>query len=102
MSRRDKLLAMLEAQPDDPFLHFGLAMESVKEQRHDDALARFDRVMQLDPNYTAAHYHKGNTLIALGRLDDARAILRDGVDAARSAGDAHTLGEMQQLLDSIA
>ncbi len=101
MSRHDKLLAMLEKDPLDPFLHFGVAMELVKEGRQDEAIARFDRTIELDPAYTAAHYHKGNTLIGIGKGEEARAVLTAGIEKARCTGDAHTAGEMQDLLDTI-
>jgi predicted Zn-dependent protease len=102
MSRREKIEKLLEKEPDDVFLNFGLAMELVKENEPEDALARFDRVLQLDPRYHAAHFHKGSTLIALGRADEARRVLTQGVAAARASGNAHAEGEMTELLASVA
>lgn len=101
MSRREKLEGLLAGSPDDPFLHFGLAMELVKEGRIDDALAGFDRTVQLDSHYTAAHYHKGQTLIRAGRLVEAGDVLRRGIQAARECGNDHARSEMQELLASI-
>ena len=102
MSRAEKIIQMLQTEPDDVFLNFGLAMEYVKAGQQDKALVQFDRVLALDATYTAAHYHKGNTLIGLGRTDEARQILTSGVTAAQGNGDAHAEGELQVLLDSIA
>ena len=102
MSRREKLEQMLEKEPDDAFLHFGLAMELVKEGQQDDAIGRFDRVLKIDPVSTAAFYHKGNTLIGLERLDDAKSALRAGIEAAKQISNAHAQREMEELLDSIA
>ena len=92
---------MLEKEPNDVFLNFGLAMEYVKAGHHDEALTQFDRILALDSTYTAAHYHKGNTLIGMGRTDEARQVLTSGVTAARANGDAHTENELQVLLESI-
>ncbi|MBI4718900.1 MAG: tetratricopeptide repeat protein [Planctomycetes bacterium] len=100
MVRREKLEALLQSSPDDPFLHFGLAMELAKEGDVASALARFDRVIELDHGYAPAFYHKGSVLIASGRFDEARAVLRAGVQAARAAGNAHAESEMQALLDT--
>ena len=101
MSRREKLEVLLAKSPDDPFLHFGLAMELVKEGRFDDACAKFDRTISLDPHYTAAFHHKCNALISAARIDDARKTLQAGITAARAVGNDHALGEMQELLNSI-
>ncbi len=102
MSRREKLEQMLERQPDDPFLHYGLAMEHVKEGDVGAALDRFDRTLSMDADYVAAYFHKGNTLVGAGRIDEAKATLRAGIEAARRKNDTHAEGEMQGLLDSLA
>jgi len=102
MSRLAKLQQLLEKNPADVFLHFGLAMELAKEGAIDDAVARFDRVLSLDPKYIPAHFQKGNALLAAGRSDDARAALRTGIAAAMTHGDPHAAEEMQGVIDSIA
>ena len=43
----------------------------------------------------------GQALMRHDRVPDACAVLRQGVEAARKAGDTHAQGEMQGLLDSI-
>jgi len=101
MPRRDRIERMLEQEPDDVFLNFSYAMELAKENDIDGALAQFDRVISLDPTYTAAHYHKGNTLIGLGRLDEARVVLQEGIAACKQIGDDHAHREMLDLLTSI-
>ena len=101
MSRREKLRKMLEENPDDVFLNFGLAMELAKEGATQAAIAQFNRVLELDGRYLAAHFQKGSTLIAAARIEEARAALSSGVDAARAAGDPHAESEMRALLDSL-
>ena len=101
MPSREQIEKLLKAEPDDVFLNFGLAMELRKANLADQAIARFDRVIQLDPTYTAAYYHKGNTLIALGRNEEAQPVLRAGVEASRQVGNPHAESEMQALLDGI-
>ena len=102
MTRIHKIQQLLEKEPDDAFLNFGLAMEFIKEGNTESAIEAFDRVLTLDPSYSAAHYHKGNTLLGLGRLEEAKTVLEQGVAAAKAAGDSHTQGEMQELLDGIS
>jgi len=91
---------MLQREPDDVFITYGLAMELVKEGRMDEAMQRFDRVLQLDPAYTTAYFQKGSALLSHGRLDEAVAVLQSGIAAARKAGDHHAADEMGALLES--
>ena len=42
-------------------------------RRFEDALARFDRALQLKPKDPALLSNRGNVLLGLGRLDDAPA-----------------------------
>lgn len=101
MPSREKLQKLLENEPDDVFLNFGLAMEMKKEGSFDDALAQFDRVIELDATYTAAFFQKGNTFIELGRIEEATSTLQRGVEAARQIGNTHAAGEMQEVIDHL-
>ena len=101
MSRREKLEKMLQGQPDDPFLHYAMAMEWVKEGKPDLALDRFDRVLALDAGYLGAYFQKANMLVGEGRTGEARETLQTGIAAARKKSDGHAADEMQGLLDSL-
>jgi hypothetical protein len=43
----------------------------------------------------------GQALNRLGRVEEACRMLREGIAAARAAGDSHALGEMEGLLSAI-
>ncbi len=101
MSRREKIERLVEMEPDDVFLNFSLAMELVKEGLIDEAIARFDRVLELDSADIAAYVQKGSVLIDAGRSVDARATLSLGLTVAEKAGDAHMADQMRQLLKAI-
>ena len=98
MSRIEQLRNLLADEPDDVFLNFGLAMELVHAGQADEALAAFDAVIALDPNYTAAHVQKAHLLIKAGRREDARAVIDAGIASAKKAGDAHTVEKLEQLI----
>lgn len=101
MSRREKLQQLIERDPADPFLHFALAMEWAKESRLDEALRCFDRAIELNPDYCAAYYHRGNTLAQSGRTDEARQTLTRGIAVAERCGDSHSQREMIELRDRM-
>lgn len=101
MSRREKIEALLADDPTDSFLRYSLAMELDKEGDHDASLTRFAELTRDDPPYVAAFFMAGQQLARLERVNDARAYLRDGIEAARAQGDAHAAGEMSEFLASL-
>jgi hypothetical protein len=101
MSRREKIEAMLADDPGDTFLRYSLAMELDKEGNHEASLAKFAELTSDDPPYVPAFFMAGQQLARLGRMDEARAILRNGIDAAHSQHDLHAAGEMSEFLTSL-
>jgi tetratricopeptide (TPR) repeat protein len=100
-SRREKIEAMLVDDPADVFLRYSLAMELDKEQCHDESLARFDELTKDDPPYVAAFFMAGQQLTRLDRINEARTVLRDGIEQARAQGDSHAAAEMSEFLASL-
>ncbi|MEQ8849596.1 hypothetical protein [Botrimarina sp.] len=101
MSRREKIEALLADDPRDAFLRYSLAMELDKEGDHDTSLARFDELTKDDPPYVPAFFMAAQQLARLERVNEARAYLRDGIEAARSQGDAHAAAEMSEFLATL-
>lgn len=100
-ARMGKLLAMLQKQPDDTFLLYGLAMEHKKAGDAANALRSFDRVLALDPGYCYAYHQKGLIYESQDDLDSARRSYREGAAAAARKGDAHAQGEIAAALQAI-
>ena len=50
----EKIEELLEREPNDVFLNFGLAMALRSAGREDESLARFDRTCEIEPTYVAA------------------------------------------------
>jgi|SRR3954454_22221975 Tfp pilus assembly protein PilF len=96
--RMRQLRQMLDRQPDDPFLLYGLAMEYKKADEPARALEFFDQVLRRDPNYCYAYYQRAQVHESLGDVDAARRTLREGVEAAKRSGDAHALSEIEAAL----
>jgi hypothetical protein len=101
MSRRAKIEAMLVDDPDDVFLRYSLAMELDKEGDHTQSLAKFAELTRDSPPYVPAFFMAGQQLVRLGRVDEAREILRNGIQAADSQRDFHAAGEMSEFLASL-
>jgi thioredoxin-like negative regulator of GroEL len=101
MSRREKIEAMLADDPGDTFLRYSLAMELDKEGDHNASLAKFAELTRDDPPYVPAFFMAGQQLVRIGRADEAREILRNGINAATRQDDAHAAREMSEFLASL-
>lgn len=101
-SRIDKLLRLLEIEPDDAFCLYALAQEYAKVGRHDEALRHFNRVVAIEPGHGYAYYHKARSLAAMGRVDEARAVLMQGLQAVDSAADPKAARELSEYFQALA
>jgi tetratricopeptide (TPR) repeat protein len=101
MSRKTAILAMLADEPNDPFLNYSLAMEYRREGDFDRCLETFGQLISNQPPYVPAFFMAAQVLVDLDRIDAARSFLRDGIEAARAAGDRHAAGEMSEYLATL-
>ena len=98
MDRLATLQEFLRDDPDDPFTRFALAQEHAKRGDADRALALYQALVRDRPDYVGTYYHLGALYRQLGRDDEARGVLRAGVQAATAAGDLHARAELQGAL----
>jgi hypothetical protein len=101
--RMSQIEAMLTEDPDDAFLRYGLAMEHASAG--DDAtcvtVLRDLIARTVATPYVPAFLQCGQALARLDRGAEACDVLRQGITAARAAGDTHAQGEMEGLLATI-
>jgi tetratricopeptide (TPR) repeat protein len=100
--RLTQLHKLHAADPRDPFLTYGIALEHAKAGQLDDALAWLDKTLAADRKYCYAYFQKAKMLSEKGDDDGAKATLHEGIRVAREAGDEHAGSEMMQLLESMA
>ena len=100
-NRLEILKNMVAEKPTDSFSRYGLAMEYANTGDLEQAVVEYEALLSFNPGYAAAYYHGGQAFEKLGRLDDARAIYRRGLEATRSSGDMHTNSELQAALDIL-
>ena len=92
---------MLEAEPKDAFCLYSMGQEHAKQGAFLEAVQWYDRTLEADPDYCYAYFHKARSLEELGRIDEAGAALRAGIERARAAGDRHALSELSGYLDQL-
>jgi tetratricopeptide (TPR) repeat protein len=99
--RLSKIQAMLQTSPDDAFLHYAASLEHRKSNDLYRALASLDRTIAIDPNYSYAYFQKGQVLEEQGQPGQASRAYQAGLEAARRAGDARAMSELQAALDLL-
>jgi predicted Zn-dependent protease len=100
--RRLMLEASLSEDPNDPFLRYGLALQCLRDGDVDEGRQRLRSLITDDPEGQVAAYQQlGQSYAETGELPAALAILQAGVAKARSAGNWHAAGEMEQLIASL-
>jgi tetratricopeptide (TPR) repeat protein len=100
-SRLQMLAQFLEQNPGDAFARYGLAMEYSKAGQTEQALAEFQKLLELHPDYTNGYFMAAQTLERNGRTAEAKKMLESGVEAARRTGNKHALSEMSGMLEEL-
>jgi len=100
-SRRERIESMLREDPQDTFLRYSLALELQKEGEFERSQEGLRTLMEEIPPYVPAFFMAAQFLAGKCHVDEARSILRAGIDAARQVGDSHAAGEMGEFLASL-
>lgn len=102
----NKRLTMLEnltqSAGADAFAWYGLAMEYRRENRSTEALAAFQRLRELHPDYLPTYLMAGQVLLAGKDVAEARGWLEAGIVVAERAGNEKTLSELREALEECA
>jgi len=100
-SRRARIEAMLVDDPTDSFLRYGLAMEMAGEGDYEGSVRQMQSLLADRPPYVPAFFMSAQHLVKLDRIAEARTILREGIEFARTEGNSHAAGEMSEFLTSL-
>ena len=99
--RLETMRAMVAKNPANPLARFGLANEALKARLYGEAAENL-RI------YLGAHVDEGNgygrlaeALYNLGRVDEARAALRDGIEASQRFGHPSMANEFEARLEEL-
>lgn len=101
MPRLEQILQLLEADPGDVFLRYALGMEYRSLGDAAAAGENFRKLMANSPPHVPSFFMLGQLLVEQGEIEEARTVLRDGIEHARTQGDAHAAGEMSQFLADL-
>jgi tetratricopeptide (TPR) repeat protein len=100
-TRLEQLQKMLEREPNDTFLLYGLAMEHKKAGDKNLALQLLAKVAELDPGHGYSFFQSGQILETSGDAASARKAYESGITAANKSGDAHARSELEGALSML-
>jgi tetratricopeptide (TPR) repeat protein len=104
MERMDKiamLTEILQANPADSFARYGLAMAYAAEGKNEEALREFATGIEKNPDYVPAYQMSAQTMMKLGRTEEAKSRLQAGLEACDRTGNTHAASEMGAMLDEL-
>lgn len=102
MDRIVALQGMLEADPTNDFVRYGLAQEFVKRGEDRRAVEEFRHILDANADYQAAYYHAGKALERLGRVGEAKATYLRGIEASHRTGNSHARSELEAALEEVS
>jgi predicted Zn-dependent protease len=101
MDKIAALIEILELDPTNAFARYGLAIEHVAHGHADAGLAEFATLIGHNPDYVPAYQMSAQTLIKLGRNEEALERLDGGIAAAERTHNQQALSEMTAMRDEL-
>lgn len=101
INRLEQLQQFLLETPNDPFLHYAMALEYLKLSDDQKALDIFSQLIQTSPNYVGTYYHLGKLLEKLKRYNEALNTYKEGMDTAKKLNDNHSYSELLSAYNAL-
>jgi len=87
LDKIERFQNMTEADPTNDMAHFSLGSAYVDASQYEDAVASFNRCIELNEEMTRAMELCGSALLQLGQTESAEALLKKGYEQAASRGE---------------
>ena len=100
-SRIEQIKAFLKDTPDDSFLNYALAIEMLGIENIVTAKLIFEKLLQVDPNYSATYYQYGKLMQKEGNKEKTKEIFESGIKIAVSNQETHTAAELRTALNEL-
>ena len=100
-TRLEMFKKVIEMDPNDPAMYYGLGLEYANIEKHAEAAESFRKAIECKEDYSAAYRELGKALTALGRAEEAVPVYEKGIPIAEKNGDIQTGKEMGVFLKRI-
>ena len=101
MSRLETLRRIAAQRPTDPFPRYGLAMELKQQGQLEEAVVAFRELKEAIADYVPQYLMHGQLLAQLGRIEEAKQVMEQGVVVAGQKGDGHASSELKGALADL-
>jgi predicted Zn-dependent protease len=99
-SRIETFKQMLESDPENSLVRFGLANEYLKEERYEEAITALNDYLQRADDEGAAFGMLARALERVGRRKEAREAFERGIEAARLHGHPSMAEDYRMTLET--
>jgi len=99
--RVERFRQIIEMDPDDVLGHFGAGKACLDLKRFGEAASHFEKVVEIQNDYSVAWANLGQAYVALGEKDKAIATLEKGIVVAEGKGDMMPARDMKVRLDKL-
>ena len=99
--RLESLLKLLEQDPNDSFLSYGIALEHISASNFVEAERYLSSIIKKDPDYVPAYMQLAHVYENSNLIDKAKNIYKEGIEIARKNNDSHAADEMEDFLNEL-
>jgi predicted Zn-dependent protease len=100
-SRLETFRALVAKSPNNAVARFGLANEAMKEGLYEEAVEQLRAYLGMHDDEGNAYGRLAESLLQLGREEEAKAALRRGIDASNRHGHPGMASEFELRLEEL-
>jgi predicted Zn-dependent protease len=100
-ARIEMLNKLILQMPNDPFLHYGLALEYFNMSDFQKAIELFGEIIQKFPNYVPTYYQFAQAYEKMKDVEKAKEMYKKGIITATTENDTHALAELRSALNEL-
>ena len=100
--RLDTLRRMADKRPDDPRLHFGLAVELLNRGETREGADALKKYLDLSEDEGNGWGRLGAALADLGEVEEARRAYEEGIRIAGARGHGGLVEELEEAMEDMA
>ena len=97
----DKFKKVLQMDPNDETLWFGLGKAYMGDENWAEAISAFERCLKVKPTYSAAVLALAQSLKHADQTDRCREVCAQGIEVATANGDLLVIKNLEELKDSL-
>jgi tetratricopeptide (TPR) repeat protein len=100
-NRLQSLLKLLEKNPADDFLLYGVALEYLSLKDYLNSEEYFLKLIRTNPSYVPAYMQYAQLKAAQNKIEEAKNLYSQGIKIAKENGDKHAAKEMEEFLNEL-